>query len=160
MRGSSVYDAKKSKIKKPRFLKNETFSCHNLIKVFSDLRKLMNTLVFELTFKMREHGHTVFFIAAYFRNFRIAKIALDINRIAHISFHIKATNILQKNNPIFLLIRSPCSFFIFIKPITAFLSYFLQQSRFDIFVGDFSGEHDCRIFVVFALFRLFADERR
>ena len=63
----------------------------------------MNTHVFKLTFKMREHGHTVFFIAAYFRNFRIAKIALDINRIAHISFHIKATNILQKNNPIFFI---------------------------------------------------------
>ena len=119
MRGSSVYDAKKSNIKKPRFLKNETFSYHNLIKVFSDLRKLMNTHIFELTFKMREYGRTVF-RTAYFRNFRIAKIALDINRIAHISFHIKATNILQKNNPIFLLIRSPCSFFIFIKPITAF----------------------------------------
>ena len=56
----------------------------------------MNTHVFELTFKMRQHGHAVFFFAAYFRNFRIAKIALDINRIAHISFHIKATNILQK----------------------------------------------------------------
>lgn len=160
MRGSSVYDAKKSKIKKPRFLKNETFSCHNLIKVFSDLRKLMNTHVFKLTFKMREHGHTVFFIAAYFRNFRIAKIALDINRIAHISFHIKATNILQKNNPIFLLIRSPCSFFIFIKPITAFLSYFLQQRRFDILIGDFSRERDCRIFVVFAVFYPLADKRR
>lgn len=109
-------------------MKNETFSCHNLIKVFSDLRKLMNTHVFELTFKMREHGHTVFFIAAYFRNFRIAKIALDINRIAHISFHIKATNILQKNNPIFLLIRSPCSFFIFIKPITAFFNIYYNNA--------------------------------
>ena len=141
-------------------MKNETFSCHNLIKDFSDLRKLMNTHVFKLTFKMREHGRTVFFIAAYFRNFRIAKIALDINRIAHISFHIKATNILQKNNPIFLLIRSPCSFLIFTKPITAFLSYFLQQRRFDILIGDFSGERDCRIFVVFALFRFFADKRR
>ena len=140
-------------------MKNETFSCHNLIKVFSDLRKLMNTHVFKLTFKMREHGRTVY-RTAYFRNFRIAKIALDINRIAHISFHIKATNILQKNNPIFLLIRSPCSFFIFIKPITAFLSYFLQQSRFDIFVGEFFCESDCRIFVVFAVFYPLADKRR
>ena len=109
-------------------MKNETFSCHNLIKVFSDLRKLMNTHVFKLTFKMREHGHTVFFIAPYFRNFRIAKIALDINRIAHIFFHIKATNILQKNNPIFLLIRSPCSFFIFIKPITAFFNIYYNKA--------------------------------
>lgn len=83
-------------------MKNETFSYHNLIKVFSDLRKLMNTHVFKLTFKMREHGRTVY-RTAYFRNFRIAKIALDINRIAHISFHIKATNILQKNNPIFFI---------------------------------------------------------
>ena len=140
-------------------MKNETFSCHNLIKVFSDLRKLMNTHVFKLTFKMREHGRTVY-RTAYFRNFRIAKIALDINRIAHISFHIKATNILQKNNPIFLLIRSPCSFFIFIKPITAFLSYFLQQRRFDIFVGEFFCERDCRIFVVFAVFNPLADKRR
>ena len=140
-------------------MKNETFSCHNLIKVFSDLRKLMNTHVFKLTFKMREHGRTVY-RTAYFRNFRIAKIALDINRIAHISFHIKATNILQKNNPIFLLIRSPCSFFIFIKPITAFLSYFLHQRRFDILIGDFSGERDCRSFVVFAVFYPLADKRR
>ena len=120
----------------------------------------MNTHVFKLTFKMREHGHTVFFIAAYFRNFRIAKIALDINRIAHISFHIKATNILQKNNPIFLLIRSPCSFLIFTKPITAFLSYFLLQRRFDILIGDFSRERDCREFVVFAVFHPLADKRR
>ena len=109
-------------------MKNETFSYHNLIKVFSDLRKLMNTHVFELTFKIRQHGHTAFFIAAYFRNFRIAKIALDINRIAHIFFHIKATNILQKNNPIFLLIRSPCSFFIFIKPITAFFNIYYNKA--------------------------------
>ena len=62
----------------------------------------MNTHVFKLTFKLREHGQTVY-RTAYFRNFRIAKIALDINRIAHIFFHIKATNILQKNNPIFFI---------------------------------------------------------
>ena len=141
-------------------MKNETFSCHNLIKVFSDLRKLMNTHVFELTFKMRQHGHAVFFFAAYFRNFRIAKIALDINRIAHISFHIKGNQYTAKNNPIFLLIRSPCSFLIFTKPITAFLSYFLHQRRFDILISDFSRKRDCRGFVVFAVFHPLANKRR
>ena len=48
----------------------------------------MNTHVFKLTFKIRQHRHTVFFIAPYFRKFRIAKISFYIYGMTVVSIYI------------------------------------------------------------------------
>ena len=75
-------------------------------KVFFGSRKLMNTHVFKLTFKIRQHRHTVFFIAPYFRKFRIAKISFYVYGMTVIPFYIPNGDIPQTFRGNFPVTRS------------------------------------------------------